>query len=188
MKTLCSNSWLSLMQTDSGYVFAHETRCGGEIVAILPYRKKMSKGVPFYQYLFRAEWVPCWNPILKSIEVSGDLKKPKFATIITGGVDKGNTPLETVQKELREEAGYDSPKENFVLLGTCAGTKSVDTVYYLYAIDVDSIGIKEVDVAGDGTENEKYAYCYWDYTIAGAVDPIVYTLHYRLNKYIEARR
>jgi len=187
MRAICSNSWLSLMQTDSGYVFAHETRCDGEIVAILPYRKKMSKGVPFYQYLFRAEWVPCWKPSLKAISFDDEPNRPKFTTIITGGIEDNDTASKTAQKELREEAGFDAPIENLIYLGSCAGTKSVDTIYHLYAIDVDSLGVREVDIEGDGTENEKHAYCYWTDTVEHAVDPIAYTLYYKLNLYLNRR-
>jgi len=59
LKTLCENDWVSLLDLN-GYVYSHETRCNGVIVAILPYRRT-EKGR--LQFLLRREITPCWSRI-----------------------------------------------------------------------------------------------------------------------------
>jgi len=169
LKTLHHNDWLSLkmVQKDewgSGYVYSHETRCSGNIVAILPFQK-LSDGT--VQYLLRSEVTPCWgeDPCVSSI---------------TGGVDGRDSPVETVVHELEEEAGIVAMPSELISLGTCRGTKSSDTTYYLFS--VDALGKQRVDAKGDGSYLEAVAHCFWSESVQNAVDPLVFTMLYRLHE------
>lgn len=172
VKTLYNNKWISLKEISfpekgiGGYVFSHETRCDGNIVSILPYRLT-GNGMEF---LLRREITPCWHPT------------DFLISSITGGVDPGNTIQHTVINELEEEAGYSVDKTGLISLGTCHGAKSSDTVYHLYSVDLT--GFERHEASGDGSALEENASCIWVKVIGDAVDPLVYTLHYRLTSFI----
>jgi 8-oxo-dGTP pyrophosphatase MutT (NUDIX family) len=152
-----------------GYYYLHEDRCNGKIVAILPYRFKNDK----IQYLLRNEYTPCWNT------------KEKVISSITGGVDTGVSIIDTCINELLEEAGYLANENDFIYLGKMKGTKSCDTNYYLYTIDLTDNN--SLDAMGDGSELEKQSYCFWGDIIDDSLDPFVYALYFRLNKYLKEK-
>lgn len=130
MKDTClwNNEWLQLRILEhaplvKGYVYSHEKRCDGQIVAILPYRFIDNE----FHLLFRLEDTPCWS-------------KQNFPDVcpcsFTGGVDPGMNPLDTAVKELAEESGYVIDPANMFSLGTCKGTKSTDSTYHLFTCDL----------------------------------------------------
>lgn len=129
-----------------GYTYLHEIRCNGKIISILPYRIVNEN----FEFLFRVEKTPCWNLTAQIIST------------ITGGVDKGHNPLFTARKELEEETGYVVTENDIIFLGCTYGTKSCDTRYYLYSVDLtDKIQEKEYSVE---TELDKLSYCKWGNT------------------------
>ncbi len=169
VKTLHENKWVSLQSVSNEdewgpgeYVYSHETRCKGEIIAVLPYRFEPDGSISF---LLRSEVTPCWgvNPCISAI---------------TGGVEEGLTPAETTMLELDEEAGLIVTADGLTPLGACRGTKSSDTVYHLFACDVT--GKRRGEAKGDGSYLEKVAHCFWSKNVHDAVDPMVYALVYRL--------
>jgi len=123
-KVLYKNDWVSLMSKDTPdgetYVYSHETRCNGNIIAVLLYERN---GLDSWKYGVRKEKTPCWGG---QAEISS----------LTGGVDEGDTPIQAAIKELKEEGGYECEEKDLEPLGTCRGTKSCDTMYHLYALDV----------------------------------------------------
>jgi len=163
IKVLYDNQWIQLKEMSdpsqdvNGYVFSHEKRCDGKIVTILPFRKT-ENGI---EYLLRKEVTPCWSmtPVVSSI---------------TGGVEN-NDPTLTATHELKEEGGYNVPPSELIPLTTMYGTKSSDTIYYLFTVDLT--GKIQGDAPGDGSEMEKKARCYWTKDIIQAKDPFVYALY-----------
>jgi 8-oxo-dGTP pyrophosphatase MutT (NUDIX family) len=178
IETLCENKWLSLKKIVApekgcqGYVFSHETRCNGNIVVILPYRhnKTMMRRDNPYDFLLRHEITPCWN-----------IDEPVISSI-TGGVDPGNSPIQTARLELLEEAGYKADLEDFVFLGECYGIKSSDTIYSIYTIDLTEY-LEAGEALGDGSELESKAWCAWHDSILDADDPILAMAYIKLMKY-----
>ncbi len=170
--TLHKTDWVSLRKMVdpengvNGYDYLHEDRCDGKIVVILPFRTEDYKR----EYLIRDEITPCWG--MKSSISS-----------ITGGVEHDD-PRETAVMEINEEAGYEIKKEDLILLDTSRGTKSSDSVYYIYTVDLTGKE-KTGDAKGDGSSLEKLATCFWSDTIENAVDPMVYVAYYRINKKIK---
>lgn len=172
--TLHENKWLSLKEMKDpengvhGYVYSHETRCNGEIVAILPYKRRLGQ----LHWLLRKEITPCWEmaPVISSI---------------TGGVDIARAVRETAQHELLEEAGYAIGLDRLVALGTCYGTKSSDTTYHLYTADLSNV--KRGKAVGDGSELEAMAHCFWSGSIDDARDPFVYIMYYRIMGHLIAQ-
>ena len=120
-KVLYDNEWLQLRE-DEGYIYSHESRCNGSIVVVLPYRRV---GKDAWEFLVRDEVTRCWS-------------EQPTRSAITGGVDTSE-PLEDAVRELQEEAGYDIAPDKFEFLGKCRGSKSSDTYYYLYAVDVAGV-------------------------------------------------
>lgn len=167
IKKLFSNDFISICEIIApakginGYSYLHESRCNGKIISILPYRKINDK----IQYLLRKEITPCWglNPLFSSI---------------TGG-DEGNIPQSAI-RELKEEAGYTIDETELIDLGTCFGTKSTDTIYYLFSCDLTK-KTKEI-ASGDGSYLEKIATVKWVLfdTILIVKDPLVSTICLRL--------
>ncbi len=129
---LYGTEWLQLKELDSGYIYSHEVRCNGSIVLVLPYREG--------EFLVRDEVTPCW-----------DEDRPTRSAI-TGGVENGE-PLEDAVRELQEEAGYTVEPDKFVFLGKCRASKSADTFYFLYAVDVT--GYVQGPALGDGSKNDQ---------------------------------
>ncbi len=157
---------------DYKYEYVHESRCDGQIVSILPYSSK--KGI-----LLRHEFTPCWGDGLNVSSITGGWEKSRHAT-----------PIDTVIEELREEAGIVLHTEKSISsLGTCRGAKCIDTVYHLFAVDLDK-GYDEVEIEGDGSSLESRAHNVW-YTdpmdvLTYAVDPLVYVLYAKLNAYLDS--
>lgn len=149
-ETLHENEWLSLKRLRvpsaqvGGYVYSHETRCNGRIVAALPFRiARPPKGADF---LLRVEVTPCWG-----VE--------PVASAVTGGVDDDENCVDAILRELREETGFAVPPARLIDLGAVRGSKSTDTVYSLYAAPVDEL--EQYDLIGDGSPLEDRASVRW---------------------------
>lgn len=170
IETLYSDEWLSLKKMVypekgiNGYTFSHETRCNGKIIAVLPFKIEHS----CYYYCLRQEVTPCWH------------ETKQMLSSITGGYEKDKGIKGTVVDEVKEEAGYYIKENELIDLGTCQGTKSCDTIYHLFAVDVTSK--KQMKAKGDGSTLESKAECVWMMDLAGCVDPLAYILEYRLNR------
>lgn len=147
IETLHENEWLSLKKVIepklkiSGYVFSHESRCKGRIIAILPHRNTGRECT----FLVKKEITPCWG------------LEPAFSAI-TGGWEGGN-PLDDAQRELFEECGYDVPVGFFKSLGTCRASKSSDTLFHLYTCNLS--GVTPRQHTGDGSHLETIATSHW---------------------------
>ena len=170
---LHEDEWISLRKirwpekSIYGYTYSHETRCNGQIISILPFKIEASG----MMILLRSEVTPCW-----------DTEKPIISSI-TGGVEKDHVgPNVTASHELWEEAGYKASPEEFISLGTCRGTKSCDTIYHLFSIDLTDIPRKG-EGSGDGSELETLAHCFWakPTKIIKIEDPIAHVCFTRLN-------
>lgn len=155
---LFDNEWLQLKklssdddpQTIKGYVYSHEKRCNGQIIVIVPYRILEKEDQKYLQFLLRLEDTPCWS-------------KERFPQVIpcsfTGGVDNGSNPVDTTVKELMEESGYEIKPEELISLGTCKGTKSTDTTYYIFSCDLSNKEqTKELTIE---SEHERMSSCEW---------------------------
>ena len=132
---LYNNQWLQLREKD-GYVYSHEIRCNGNIVVVLPYRRI---GKDAWEFLVRDETTPCWS-----------MEPTRSA--ITGGVESLD-PGEDAVREVEEEAGYKILRDQLEFLGKCRASKSADTYYFLYAVDVADLTPGEA--LGDGSKNDQ---------------------------------
>lgn len=177
VKTIKKTNWLDLKKIcfpnlGTEYVYSHESRCDGKIIAIIPFRIISHQ----LNVLLRDEVTPCWGPL-----------NTTFLSSITGGIEPNMSIKELVIKELKEEAGYLVKETDLIPLGTCKGTKSTDTTYYLYAVNLKN-NSKNKNAIGDGTYFESLAECVWTDDISPAADPLVYTLYYKLKKYLKENK
>jgi len=167
---LKDNKWLQLREIRDpengvdGYVYSHEKISDGKVVAMLPYRKSSDD----YEFLLRSEVTPCWG-------------MQHFVSSTTGKVDKGETPIQTAVRELKEEAGYSVKEKDMIPLGTSFSSKSSDTVNYLFSVDLADK--KKGEVTTDGTELEAKAHNFWTDQIESE-DPLVAVMFCRLIKNI----
>lgn len=145
--TVHETPWLSLKKVVAlergikGYVYSHETRCQGVIIAVLPYRRT-EKGIEF---LIKSEVTPCWS--LQPVQ-----------SALTGGWE-GGMPVEDAQRELEEESGYTVNAGQFIPLGECYASKSSDTRYQLFSVDLT--GVERKPHEGDGSLLELTAESLW---------------------------
>lgn len=138
VQTLHENKWVSLRRaTDlergvDGFVYSHETRCDGRIVAVLPFRIAIG-GVNAgrAEFLLHSENNPAWG------------WGPNLASV-TGGQEH-DQPWRDALRELAEETGYRVHESVVQPLGTCRGVKSTDTVYSLFAANLTGVPQGDVD-------------------------------------------
>lgn len=168
VQTLIENPWLSLKIVRkpeagvNGYVFSHETRCQGRIVAVLPYRET-ARG---REYLTKREMTPCWG----------------FAQVrsaMTGGYEGGDIEDDAV-REMLEETGYAITRRELIDLGESYASKSADTVYTLFSVDLT--GREPGEALGDGTRLESESAAEWVTAaeLASVLDPQVHVMFVRL--------
>lgn len=167
-KTLFSTPWLDLKQIDTdeySYVYSHEKRCYGMIVSVLPFRRTNG----FLEYMLRSELTPPWGQF-------------NCVSSITGGVENADA-YETAIHEVREEAGYIITDKQLIDLDMVKISKSSDTDAYLFAVDVTNLTPEKPE--GDGSFLETKAHSFWTNSISESVDPLVYVLYYKLQKYLD---
>lgn len=167
IEILHKNDWVSLLKVVSpedgvsGYVYSRETRCDGQIVAILPFRR-----LPKRQYLVKSEVTPCWGftPVLSAI---------------TGGYEGGDIKDDAV-REMLEETGYTVTRDELIPLGWSRASKSSDTVYTLFSVDLTEREAGEA--LGDGSRLEADSSALWvgGYELRDVVDPQVAMMYMRL--------
>lgn len=166
-KTVFKSDWVSILKTepegtDDEYFYLHESRCDGKIVAVLLYKRT---GKDSWDYGVRKEVTPAWG------------MKPELSAL-TGGVEKGDTPDETAVKEVKEESGYEIKAADLKKLGICYGTKSTDTIYFLYSCDVT--GKEPGKKTGDGSKLDTEGELIWTHDFRKIKCPIFSTMVLRL--------
>lgn len=173
-KILYQDDNLSLLQADDWYTYAHMSRTE-------PAEDGSSQLVAVLVYTF-SEWSDKVDKILGRFECCLPHNDGIELTSITGGVDKGSTPIESAIHELYEEAGFENvQEEDLVPLGTCRPSKQSDTLCHLFAFDATYKDRRE-DSIGDGTLGEEGAYCGW-ISLEEAITckcPLVPTMYMRL--------
>lgn len=175
IEILFENPWLSLKQIVApemginGYVFSHEARCKGFIIAVLPYRYTQD-GPSGLEFLVKKECVPCW-----------ELERVLCA--LTGGWE-GGEPLDDAVRELHEESGYNVSPEGFFSLGTSYASKSADTGFILFSVDLT--GVPQEAHTGDGSQLESEAESLWvtERELLDIEDPQVHVMLNRLNHHL----
>ncbi|WP_433520107.1 NUDIX domain-containing protein (plasmid) [Nonomuraea sp. CA-143628] len=174
IEVLHENEWLSLRvlrepaKGVNGYVYSHESRCEGRIVAVLPNRDADYGR----EYLIKSEVTPCWS--LKPIR-----------SALTGGYEGGEIADDAV-RELWEEGGYAIRRSDLIYLGRAYASKSADTLYDLYSVDLT--GRAGEEPPGDGSRLESEAEAVWVEAaeIARILDPHVSVMYVRLTALLAA--
>jgi len=174
-RLLWDDPWLQMKQVVDpehgvkGYTYSHEVRCHGHIVAVLPVRAHASGQLEF---CIRREITPCWGMTHNWSSLTGGCDLP---------IDE-ESPEVVAIRELKEESGYEAKVHELINLGTCFGTKSTDTIYHLFAVDV---GDKEPgEAAGDGTPLDTEGIVDW-FQLPESPDPIVALMMYRLSRQMD---
>ena len=150
------------------YIYLHESRSAGKVVAIVPYRRVNNT----FKFLVRYERTPCWEPGLTPCA-------------FTGGIDEGEEPSYTACRELKEESGIEINERELIYLGTCFGTKSSDTTYYLFSALLNSDNIHR-DYHIESTAQIKSGAGWLSLSEAiGYGDPIMHTILMRTTEYLK---
>lgn len=169
---LCEDPWVSLRVIRrpelgiNGYTYSHETRCRGRIVAVLPYRTTPDGR----EFLVKSETTPCWG-------------FEQQLSAITGGFE-GDIEADAV-REVAEETGYTIAKADLIPLGESYASKSTDTVYTLYSVDLT--GAEQGVATGDGSRLEAESGTHWLALtdLSSVMDPQVPTMCMRLAAHLE---
>lgn len=150
-------NWISLRRIvdithpGEGYYYSHESRCNGHIVAVLPFGFAEDLSI---RYLLRYDITPCWSD------------QPQLC-VLTGGMDT-NDPVLDALRELEEESGYVATADQLIDLGFCMGSKSSDSIYHIFAIDVT--GMPKGEAKGDGSYCESHGRTVWVEDVSKGID------------------
>jgi 8-oxo-dGTP pyrophosphatase MutT (NUDIX family) len=159
MKEKKKDKWLEIKKKEvpgfTDYSYCREIHCDGKKIVILPYKITG----PDIKFILRHELTPCWNDEKNTI------------SSLTGSVENNNI-LETAVIELKEEAGYLVSEEKMVYLGHVFGSKSMDTIYHIYTVDLTNV--ENIGATGDGGFSETISSCFWTKNVNLSKDPLVY--------------
>lgn len=169
-RSLHEDPWVSLRQVVApdlgvnGYTYSHETRCAGRIVAVLPYRRWPTGGG--MEYLVKSEMTPCWG-------------FEQVLSAITGGYEGGDIENDAV-REMLEETGYAIERAELITLGESFASKSSDTRYSLFSVDLS--GREPGEATGDGSRIEAESAAVWvdEKCLARLEDPQLAVMWMRL--------
>lgn len=123
-KILYRDDIISVRETnkdDMKYIYTHEEISDGNRIVILPFRKKLIG----YEFLLRRELIPCWDSHSDICSISSKLINCN--------------PEQTAIDEVKDEAGYEVNLLDLIPLGVVSASKSSDTTYYLYSVDLSAI-------------------------------------------------
>lgn len=168
--TLFETEYLALVETDdNSYTFCKEVQTQNSTkVAVLPYKIE-SDGYYFLSVVER------YHPYNEAAPVA-----------ITGKIDLmgSSDPYLTAVKELKEEAGYIpcgyNEVDHLIYLGSVHPSKSMDTLFECYAIDIAFA--HKVEATGDGTIEEEIAYTQWihESAVETVICPIFISMVYKV--------
>ena len=135
MKVKNVNDWSYVVESDS--------------IVVLPYVK--DEGYVF----LRSENIPPWSDKYKGKELG---KSTQFLTLISGTIENGETPEQTLRRELYEEGGIALTQfYNFEIEGPYFTSKSSTYQFYICLMELSYTDFKMVAPPGDGTQHEKMA-------------------------------
>lgn len=106
------------LKENEKYIYTHEEISGGKRIVILPFRKKFGGR----QFLLRREYIPCWDSHTDVCAISSKVYE--------------NDPEQTALKEIQKATGYLVKTSELMGLGVVSASKSSDTTYYLYGLDL----------------------------------------------------
>lgn len=172
IKKLFGNDFLSIFETKDGYTFVKNRT--GRGIAFLGYKKDKDKIL----YMVRFEKVPPRNPSKPFKEL------PISLVSLTGMIENGESPIETVIREVKEESGFKVTKKDLISLGFVCPNKSVNEKVFLFCADLTEK--KQGRANGDGTVHEKESYCeFVDFEkLLESDDPLLHSLFMRFSKKI----
>ncbi|WP_430885842.1 hypothetical protein [Fusibacter sp. JL216-2] len=165
-KTIYENPAISIMEADKhgkAYIYSHDTYSNGRRVLILPYRKHIGG----HEFLLRREIIPCWDEAADTCAVSTRVKN--------------NDVEQTIIDELEELTGYDIKAKELIHLGLCMGSKTTDTVYELYTVNLSDRGSEELPYH---IENGEHSFWGKDDDVLKSIDAHLITCFTRLTHLI----
>ena len=128
-------------------------------IVVLPYFK--DEGYVF----LRSENIPPWSDKYKGNKFGKSKPAPpgvgittQFLTVISGTIEDGETPEQTLRRELYEEAGIAMTQFfNFDIEGPYFESKGSVAQFYVCLMELSYTDFKMVAPPGDGTQAEKVA-------------------------------
>lgn len=122
----------------------HEIVDESNMVIILPYLKEKES------ILLRIEPIPTYELSFPEVKTN------KFITVISGTMEKGETPEKTIKRELYEEAGIVlSSVKNLNIEEPVSVSKGNKAKYYCCFLELSEGEYKQTIAPGDGTESEE---------------------------------
>ncbi|MBU4691190.1 NUDIX domain-containing protein [Mycoplasma zalophi] len=144
-KLLYFTPWLSLYQTDKGFIYSERKNI--DSVAVLCYR------ITNNQREFLVHFQPL--PEIKEKQKWDDC----FPSPITGGLEQNETYLQTAIRETFEEAGIKVTEKNLVKSFRMLATTQSNEIVCGFIFDVTNL--KQVEPSTDGSVFEKVSYNKW---------------------------
>lgn len=152
--TVYRGNYIQIVRTgylDDQYEFMIDRN--GAVANILPYYKDQFGEI---KVLLRREVVPSWS---RDVGVA----------LIGGGVEKGERPIISAQRELAEEAGLFATEEFLTDELVIKASKADATNYHIYYVNY--FKCEPVEATGDGSKNEEESWNDW-YSLNDAIEMI----------------
>lgn len=145
-KLLYKTPWLKLFLTKKGFIYAE--RKGVNSVAALIFKKQNNETLFHLRYQLK--------PNLKDLNT--DIKH--YPCCITGTIEKNETPIQTVIKEVLEESGFYINEDNILNKNVYLATTQSNEAVYTYIIKIDQ-NTKTETPKNDGSYFEAMSYNLW---------------------------
>lgn len=150
-KRLYKNRWVDLYETDRGFVFAQRHSINS--TAALLYVKQSNND---YKFLLRYQPLP----ELKIKEVPNLKWTNLYPCCVTGSLEKSETPIENVIKEVFEETNYIIKKTDIKAFNIVVSTTQMNESVYNFIIDISKAKLAK-KVLGDGSLFENISQNHW---------------------------
>jgi 8-oxo-dGTP pyrophosphatase MutT (NUDIX family) len=149
----------------SGYFYLHCHGTKGHTVAVIGFRRREGG----LEFLIRKEISPAWG------------LHPMYCAL-QGGYEGGDI-RENAARELKEESGYTAHPDELIELGKGRASKSTDTLYHMFAVDLT--GKPQGEEEGDGSHIEAISPgAEWVQDIDVCGHAVVHMMYLRLLKYL----
>ena len=122
-KVLFKNYWVTLKQTDRGFVYAQRRNINSTACLLF---KKTNSG---YQFLLRYQPLP-------ELTINNINWKKLYPCCVTGSLEENETPLQNVIKEILEETNYVVNSKNIIASGQNVSSTQMNELVYTFVVDI----------------------------------------------------
>lgn len=123
-KTLYKNYWITLKQTERGFVYAQRKNINSTASLLF---KKDKNG---YKFLLRYQPLP-------ELTIKNSKWKKLYPCCVTGSLEQNETPIENAIKEILEETNYVVKNNDIIAFGQNVSSTQMNEIVYVFVVDIN---------------------------------------------------